>query len=745
MAVVLRALSSGALSAFLLALLEALRLLHGVAGSDGSELLALVSAGLVTLLPVLLAGSLLLGLLFAALGETADLADLLPRLLRRAGKLSAPQWLGGGAALLAGLGAGVVAFQHALGEQLGRPNPQDAGLAVALGAGAIPVAALLAGTLAASSGRRLLGPRGEQPWARVAAPLLLLAVTAAGALYLGLRYKPTLESIDPRLPAGLSAAALSWPVLFTLLARLPVALARGLRWTLPFALGALAAFGLTALDEAPLSRGALAADRGLVRLAQVRAQSLLDHDGDGYSRLLGGGDCNDRSAAIHPGAEEIPDNGKDEDCDGADLALAALAPAAPAEDDEPPQQGGESARDRLLPRHNIVLISVDTLREDHLGCYGYHRDTSPHIDGLAARSVRFANAYSLSNKTPSVIGSLLSGKYPSEHPRTFAHFNRFLPANVFFAERLRDQGFVTWGVVSHWFFEERFGIGQGFQHWQVVKDPPDTMEKVPTADRVVDLAIRALQTLRQGEQPYLLWLHFLDPHKLYISHPGFPPYGKRAIDLYDGEIRFTDHHLGRFLDELYRGEDLHATAVVFISDHGETFGEHGEWHHGWSLREHQIRVPFLISVPGLEPRVVQTRTSLIDLVPTLLDLAGVPLPASDPGAAGEANGEDVLRGVSLLPDLLAGGEWQPRPIYAEVYPGPYNASFSAFIDGDLKLIHLWSGNVFSLFDLGRDPEEDDDLFRKRPELAGPLKQRYQTWRRENVRPVEPIRPRAAAK
>ncbi|MBM4318568.1 MAG: hypothetical protein FJ125_01065, partial [Deltaproteobacteria bacterium] len=329
---VLRTLASASLLAFLLALGEGARLLQG-SGPGPGELLALVSAGVTTLLPALLCAGLLLGLLLAAAGWTMDLLHVVPGLLRLAVRTPAPRWLGASAGAGAALAAGLAVFQAALGERLGRPNPQDAGLAVACAAVALPAAALLAGTLVASLARRLLGAQGERPWARVAIPLLLLAGGGAVALHVAIRLRPILESIDWRLPLALLLLGASWPILFTILVRAPAWLRLGLRWTAPFSLGALAAFGFFALDTAPAARASLAADRGLLPQLLVRAQALLDHDGDGYSRLLGGGDCDDRDALVHPGGDEVAGNGRDEDCDGEDLPLAstvALAPASPS-------------------------------------------------------------------------------------------------------------------------------------------------------------------------------------------------------------------------------------------------------------------------------------------------------------------------------------------------------------------------------------------------------------------------------
>jgi len=712
-----------------IAWIEATRLLASRSEAGHADWLGLAAAGVVVLLPGALALGALLGATLGVYGVDGALLARIPTRVRQAVQARASTVLGALVGVAAGLVVGLVGLRHALGPELGRGPADGPALAVGVVAALWPLAGALAGVATAALGRRLLGARDTHPGARLLVWAGLGLAAGAGVAETVQRWGAVISSLDGRMPAAVALAALLWMLAELALRRLP-------RWPALVAaggvatvLGAGAAWGLVALDRAPVAQEALGTDRGLLGMLVPRGQALLDTDNDGYSAWLGGGDCQEGDPSVHPGAEDLPGNGRDEDCDGEDLAPVVAAPPPPPVDPTPTPP--VDPRERLLERHNVVLISIDTLRADHVGAYGYERDTTPNVDKLAARSVRFARPYSTSNKTPSVIGSLVTGRYPSEHPRTFSHFNRFSPANVFLAERLADAGFRTWAVMSHWYFEPKFGIGQGFQKWEVVKDTRARMEKVPSAHEVADKAIAALRKLRSEPGPYHLWLHFIDPHKLYIRHKDQPSFGRRAVDRYDGEILFTDRHLGRFMEELYAGEDWERTAVALIADHGEAFGEHGEWHHGWSLHEHQLRVPFLLRVPGIDPAVVQTRVSLIDLVPTLLDLAGAP---ADTGAP-------PLRGVSLLPALLAGGEWEQRPIYAEVYPGPHNAAWSAYIEGDLKLIHRWRGNVFVMHDLAADPGEETNIYRRSKEDGRRLRSRYQAWRRTNVDRYVPRRPK----
>jgi arylsulfatase A-like enzyme len=202
-----------------------------------------------------------------------------------------------------------------------------------------------------------------------------------------------------------------------------------------------------------------------------------------------------------------------------------------------------------------------------------------------------------------------------------------------------------------------------------------------------------------------LWLHFLDPHKWYIFHPGFKTrFGNRSIDRYDHEIAFTDHHVGVVLDGLKKEGLKDNTAIIITSDHGEAFGEHRTAFHGFSIYDVELRVPLLLSVPGhRKAQRISARRSLIDLTPTILDLAQVTAPHR-------------LQGQSWLADL-EGTALQDRIIYAERPKGPHSAGMRALIEGEWKIIWLGRGNRYELYNLDADPGELKDRFKQRPQVA----------------------------
>lgn len=710
----LRSAWSGLLCGLAVALLETLRTWADGAALAWPDRLAVLSTAFAVLLPAGLLLGAATGGSFAALGVCEDPRVWLRTARRALRRLGASDLLGAVAGLAAAGLVGLLAHRAMLA---GDATPHRAGLGVGLATlGAILPAACL-GLPVSAAARRTLGERDGRESSRRLLFLSTAALLAGGVLAVAVGWRETLEAIDWRLPSSLALALGLFLCALVLLSRFR-ALGRPafVSAVLVVAIG-LGSHGLRALEALPAARAAVLSSGGLLARAVVVAQRPFDADGDGYAPVLGGADCDDGSSVVFPGADEVPDNGIDEDCSGADLSLAQL-PAAPSP--LPGTATGASAS-ALPPGGPVILLSIDTLRPDHLGAWGYHRDTSPNLDSLARESVLFRRAYAPSNKTPSSLPAIWTGRYPSELSRTFHHFSIYDGSNRFLAEMLGDAGYRTGGVVAHWYFRPKYGLNQGMDEWRVVDRPGDEMERVATSAQVTDQALEVLAGLAAGgNERFLLVVHYLDPHKWYIDHPGFEPFGASAQDRYDGEIRFSDHHLGRLLAELRRQPWWRRALVAFYSDHGEAFGEHSERFHGWSLYDHETQVPFLLKVPGIEAGVVGTPVAMIDLVPTVLDVAGAPV-------------EDGLRGTSLVKALRRGWEWPARAIYTEMPPGPYNGVQRALIDwgGRRKVIHRRRGNAYEVYDLQTDPGEESNLATD-GQLLRELQDRLQAFRRGNV-------------
>jgi arylsulfatase A-like enzyme len=294
----------------------------------------------------------------------------------------------------------------------------------------------------------------------------------------------------------------------------------------------------------------------------------------------------------------------------------------------------------------------------------------------------------------------MASRYPSEMPRSDRHEVRYFGSNVMLAERLKDAGFRTAGAASHFLFSSELGWVDGIEKFVMTGAEGNAprgahIDYRHTSRPLADAAIRFLEDPAMVSGRFFIWVHFLDPHKKYLEHPGFSNFGSEPRDLYDGEIAFTDHHVGRVLQALAASPAAARTAVVFTGDHGEAFGEHGFSFHGREIWDEVVRIPLFIYVPGMDPHTISRRVSSVDIVPTILDLAGLPA-------------DDHARGQSLAPEIF-GGECPPRPVLVDQPQNPYYLPKRGFIDGSYKLQHAIDADTYRLYDLDRDPGETQDL------------------------------------
>ncbi|WP_394836061.1 sulfatase [Pendulispora rubella] len=355
---------------------------------------------------------------------------------------------------------------------------------------------------------------------------------------------------------------------------------------------------------------------------------------------------------------------------------------------------------------NVVLLTIDTLRFD-LGFMGYPRPITPNIDALAARSTVYERAYATASYTPKSLGPLLIGRYASETFRDPEHYTTFFPKNVFLAERLHDADVRTFAGMCHHYFKWDTGYRQGFDVWDTAAMPKGMTDNDTsiTGERLTARALALLGDPANVGRRFFAWFHYFDPHAPYVAHAGAPSFGKKGPPtkrtLYDQEIWFTDQQIGRVLDFIAKQPWGAETAIVLTADHGEAFGEHGHLMHGRELWEAIVRVPLIIYVPGGKPRRIAVKRSQIDLVPTVLELAGAPPPT-----------DGLLRGKSLLADMAEGDTAiEERDVYLDMPEGPFNEMRRAIITGPspgMKLIDL-GDHRYELYDLRVDPDEKKDL------------------------------------
>jgi arylsulfatase A-like enzyme/tetratricopeptide (TPR) repeat protein len=353
------------------------------------------------------------------------------------------------------------------------------------------------------------------------------------------------------------------------------------------------------------------------------------------------------------------------------------------------------------PDQNVLVVTIDTLRADALGCYG-GRAATPNLDRLAASGARFDFAHAHAVVTLPSHASILTGLYPFQHGIRDNSGYRLAPDVPTLATRLGAQGYATAAFIAAFVLDSRFGLNTGFEVYDDRLASTDAPTDISMPERRADIVVAAAQAWI-AKQPgrWFAWVHLFDPHAPYAPPSPFDG-GTRP---YDGEVAFTDAQLGSLLDAV-RGVRDRPTLVIVTSDHGEALGDHGETTHGLFAYEATLRVPLIVTQVGGDRR--ETRAGAVspapvrhvDLVPTVLDALGLDAPAGLPGR-------------SILP-LLRGADAVERVSYFEAMSASLNrgwAPLRGVLAGREKLIDL---PVPELFDLETDPEEHANLADGRP-------------------------------
>jgi choline-sulfatase len=486
------------------------------------------------------------------------------------------------------------------------------------------------------------------------------------------------------------------------------------------------------IDLDPDTLDQLESTGGLAPRLTKLARSLADADGDGYARWMGEHDCNDYSRVIHPGARDIPNNGVDEDCSGEDLRLTVSE--GPAQREGLVTSPDVPERPALPSDVSLLLITIDTLRWDGPGFMGNPRAATPNLDAWVRRGATvYERAYSMGSYTGQAVPALMTGKYPSELHRNDKHETRVSLSEQFAAEAVCSETVRCGAVVSHFLFEPFFGWHQGFHDWKMAADDPPgpghTGSKY-NSHNVTAEAIRWLKNPDNTQGRFWLWTHYLDPHREYLLHPGFQVFGNTHRDMYDHELLFTDYHIGRLLVYFAGLPAAKRTVIIVTSDHGEQFGEHGEFGHGKELWEENVRVPLVVMGPGIATKRIARPTSLADMFPTFLDLFGVAVPLQ-------------THGRSLLPDWVGGQELPAQPVIVDQARNPYYQTRRAFLAGGWKLHHSPDTGMFRLFRIADGPETGKSLAASEPARFAELKAAYELFLARDFHPVAPVQYKGA--
>lgn len=352
---------------------------------------------------------------------------------------------------------------------------------------------------------------------------------------------------------------------------------------------------------------------------------------------------------------------------------------------------------------NVLLISIDTCRADHLSCYGYEQRTTPNIDALARQGILFENAISPVPLTLPAHSSMLTGTIPPYHG---VHDNTGYQLDddiLCLAEILKDAGFATAAAISAFVLDSKHGLGQGFDVYDdTFKNPLDNNHVVQRrGDETTEHALEWIDANR--DTPFFYFLHYYDPHHNYA--PPEPFASRFPSHPYAGEIAYTDHCIGQVVRKLKELDLYQSTLLIIVGDHGEMLGEHGENDHAFFVYQSAIRIPLIFKLPGAEtPARLSSLVGLVDIVPTVCSLLDVAPPP-------DIQGRD-LTAYWMRKDTAQA----ERYMYCEsFYPTFYGAnSLVAVISDRTKFIRTTRPELYDLID---DPAESNNLFKADHHLA----------------------------
>jgi arylsulfatase A-like enzyme len=422
------------------------------------------------------------------------------------------------------------------------------------------------------------------------------------------------------------------------------------------------------------------------------------------------------------------------------------------------------------PQHfNILLITIDALRADHLSCYGYERTTSPHIDKIAEEGFIFENVIAPSSWTAPSMVSLFTSVYPINHGvvhgfikngKTILNQEVFSHEIITLPEILKAHGYTTFGIAANLHLCEQFGFGRGFDYYKCLPWSPAP---------VVNKTLSSWRDTIKSSEKFFLWIHYFDPHHFYHARkPWIEDYSSREltqtlnlskktvkqltdsiprfkedhqalahlIALYDSEINYVDYHMGELMQAFELEEN---TLIIITSDHGEEFLDHEMIGHGHNLYTESITVPLIIKLShGSNKRVKNQHVSLLDIMPTVLSLAHIPSPEQTIGEPLiSTTGEVNHMGKRLLfTELERGKDLNLKAVLTEdkKYIYDFSAKNRTFLarlkrawEKDWRYLFNYKEVIESLFDTKQDPQEYINLINEQSSLGEALKKQLNRW------------------
>ncbi|MGH9501906.1 MAG: sulfatase-like hydrolase/transferase [Terriglobales bacterium] len=380
---------------------------------------------------------------------------------------------------------------------------------------------------------------------------------------------------------------------------------------------------------------------------------------------------------------------------------------------------------RRLPP-NVILITIDTVRADHVGCYGATEVKTPTLDGLARDGIVFERAISQVPLTWPSHAAILTGTYPFQNGVQDFTGQPLDPRFRSVAQVFKQQGYATGAVVSAFVLDRSWGLARGFDYYDDAFSAETFRSKdIGLVDRKADESVtHAISWLQKSRRrPFFFWLHLYDPHSPYDPPEPFrTEYRKHP---YDGEIAYADHELGRLIAWLKQEKLYDGTAIVMLSDHGESLGDHGEKEHGFFIYNSTVHIPLIVKPParrGFRPSRVARPVETVAVAPTLLRLAGI---------------EGNMQKQFALPDLLAGAAENEGEAYSESFYSFSSFGWSPLHALETSRYHYIEAPIPELYDVTVDPQEKNNLAPQQTATVAVLQEKLQSLlRRDPFKPTE---------